>query len=160
MLFRSVETSPADSNPGTIGVITNVTGSIDCGNQTVGTSTVVFSGDTLEGAISAGPIPFRVQCDTSATGNSVELAGIILIDGKEAFFFTTFNASGMITLYETFEGPPFVAHQYLVNAADAVTLSENGAHVAADLVEQSPASGAAHTLHVEGDLTCGSTVNR
>ena len=155
-----VETTPADANPGTIGAISNITGSIDCGDQTIGTSTVVFSGDTLEGAINSGPTPFRVQCDTSAAGNSVDLAGIIMVNGKEAFFFTTFNASGLITLYESFEGPPVVSHQYVADAADAVTLSENGAHVAADLVEQSPATGAAHTLHVEGDLTCGSTVNR
>ncbi|MCE9622574.1 MAG: hypothetical protein K8R99_09545 [Actinomycetia bacterium] len=164
-----VETTPAESNPGTVGVITEVTGSIDCGDQTTGTSTVVFSGDTLEGAIDGGLSPFRVECTTDNLRDTLNLAGTMSVGGKIAFFLTifeyfrqndqlAFDASGTITLYESFEDPVGVAHQYVYTASDAIVLFENNAHVSGDLVEQSPASGTPNTIHIEGDVTCGSHV--
>ena len=52
-------------------------------------------------------------------------------------------------------------HQYAAKAAGLVTLRADGAHVAGDVTESNVAAGAtAHTLHIEGDVTCGATVTR
>lgn len=153
------ETTPSTSNPGTIGAITSVTGSIDCGDQTAGTSTVTYSGDSLEGPINAPPTPFRVECDTSAQGNFVSFVSIVSVGLLKALFFTTFQPDS-INAFETFAGPPIAQHQYVVKATGASTLTGSEAHVVGDIVEQSPPSGVAHTLHIEGDVTCGATVAR
>jgi hypothetical protein len=153
------ETTAAGTDRGTVGAVTSVKGSVDCGNQTVGTSTVTFTGDTADGAVSGGPSPFRVECDTSAQGNFVTLVGVVMVGSTKAFFFTDF-APDSINIFETLTGPPVVQHQYLVKAAGVSTLSATGAHVTGDLVEQNPSTGTAHTVHVAGDVTCGATVNR
>ncbi|CAN5582146.1 hypothetical protein BH10ACT2_BH10ACT2_15320 [soil metagenome] len=165
-----VETSPADSNPGTIGAITSVTGTIDCGDQTAGTSTVVFSGDTPEGAVEGGLNPARVDCTITTTGTTLNLVGTVSVGETKAFFFTiiqfykenkatAFDAHSEINLYESFGDPLSMSHQYVSMPGDPLTLTENGAHIVSDLVEDSPADGVAHTLHMEGDVTCGSTLH-
>ncbi len=153
------ETTPSTTNHGTIGAITSVSGSIDCGNQTTGTSTVTYSGDSLEGPINVSPTQFRVECDTSSQGDFVSFVSIVSVGGLKALFFTTFQPDS-INAFETFAGPPVVQHQYYVKTAGASTLSGTGAHVVGDIVEQSPKSGQAHTLRIEGDVTCGATVHR
>ncbi|MGZ4672602.1 MAG: hypothetical protein ACXV8K_08075 [Ilumatobacteraceae bacterium] len=153
------ETTPSTTNHGTIGAITSVSGSIDCGNQTAGTSTVTYSGDSLEGPINAPPGPFRVECDTSSQGDFVSFVSIVSVGGLKALVFTTFQPDS-INAFETFAGPPVVQHQYFVKAAGVSTLTGTGAHVVGDIVEQSPKTGEAHTLHIEGDVTCGATVHR
>jgi hypothetical protein len=153
------ETTPATTNPGTLGAITSVTGSIDCGDQTAGTSTVIYSGDSPEGPINAPPTLFRVECDTSAQGNFVSFVSIVSVGQLKALFFATFR-QGAINAFESIAGPPAVQHQYTVTATGVSTLTGSGAHVSGDIVEQSPPSGTAHTLHIEGDVTCGATVAR
>ena len=154
------ETTAADTNRGSLGAITSIKGSVDCGNQTIGTSTVAYTGDTTEGPVNGPPNPFRVECDNNAAqGNSVTFVGVVNVGNTKALFFGSFT-SDAINVFESIAGPPLSQHQYVVKAAGVSTLSATGAHVNGDLVEQSPASGAAHTLHIEGDVTCGVTVNR
>jgi hypothetical protein len=153
------ETTAAGTDRGTVGAVTSVKGSVDCGNQTVGASTVTFTGDTADGAVRGGANPFRVECDTSPQGNFVTLVGIVTVGTTKAFFFTDFSPDS-INIYETITGPPLVQHQYLVTATGVSTLSATGAHVTGDLIEQNPPTGTAHTVHVAGDVTCGGTVNR
>ena len=152
------ETTAAGANRGSLGAITSIKGSVDCGNQTVGISTVTFAGDTADGPVSGGADPFTVECNTSAQGNFVSLVGLVKVGSARALFFTSFQPDS-INVFETLAGPPIIQHQYFVKATGVSTLSATGAHVNGDVVEQSPASGAAHTLHVEGDVTCGATVN-
>ena len=68
-------------------------------------------------------------------------------------------APDSINYFESFAGDPPVQHQYSVKAAAVATLTGTGAHIAGDLVEQSPANGVAHTIHAEGDVTCGVSVH-
>jgi len=148
------------AHPGTLGAITSITGSIDCGGQTAGTSNVKFSGTTAEGAVGGGARPFRVECDTSASaGDRVVLVGIVKAGTEKALVFTTLGADS-VTVFESFPGPPASTHQYLVNTSGAVTLSATGARVAADVVEQNPTNGSAHTLHLAGRVECGSSLTR
>ena len=145
---------------GTLGAITSITGSIDCGSQTAGKSTVKFSGTTAEGAVGGGARPFRVECDTSAAaGDRVVLVGIVKVGAEKALAFTTLGSES-VTVFVSFPGPPASTHQYLVNTSGAATLSATGARVAADVVEQNPTNGSPHTLHLAGKVVCGSTVHR
>jgi hypothetical protein len=153
------EVTGSGDNPGTLGAITSIKGAVDCGNQTPGASTVTLAGDTPEGAVTGGLHPFRVECDTSASvGNRVFLVGVVPVGGTKALFDLTF-APDAITGFEIVSGPPAVSHTYSVKAAGVATLSANGARVDGDAVEQTPAGTTAHTLHVAGSVTCGSTVH-
>ena len=152
------ETHPAGSNPGSLGAVTSVKGMVDCGDQTIGTSTVSYVGDIAEGHVSAGPNPFRVECANYSGSNTVTLAGVVTIGGTRTFFFASFVADA-INIFETVAGPPIVSHQFFVKTPGTSTLSATGAHISGDAVEQRP-TGVLHTLHVEGDVTCGAVVNR
>jgi hypothetical protein len=152
------EVTNSGDNPGTLGAITSMKGSIDCGNQTTGTSTVTITGDTADGAVNGALGPFRVQCNSSASqGNSVAFPAVAQVGNMKALFFTTFAADSIIS-FESNTGTPAIQRSYMLKAPGVVTLSANGAHVSGDAVEQNPTSGPAHTLHFEGDVTCGSTL--
>ena len=148
------------NNPGNLGKITSIKGSIDCGNETTGRSTVIFRSKTAEGAVARKVHPFRVECDTSATqGNSVFFIGIAKVGHKKALFEATFFADS-VNLFAVIPGTPAIQHQYRAQVAGVTTLSANGATASADLVEQNLTSGTPHTLHAKGTLTCGSTLHR
>lgn len=153
------EVTPSTENPGNLGKITSIKGSINCGNETAGTSTFVFRGKTAEGALSGAIHPYRVECDTSAQGNYVFFVGIAKVGHKKALFETTFMADSIST-FEVIPGPPSIQHQYSTHVAGVTTLAPHGATATADLVEQNLPSGTPHTLHVKGKLTCGQTLQR
>lgn len=158
--LRETTASNPGENPGTLGAITSIKGSIDCGNQRTGTSTVNFSGATADGAVKGRLRPFRVECDTSAPlGNSVHLVGVVKVGSTKALVITNLTPDS-ISIFESNPGPPAIQHQYLVKAAGVSKLSATGARVKGAAVEQSPTNGAAHTLDVKGNVTCGTTVNR
>jgi hypothetical protein len=150
------DTTPAGSNTTGIGTLTSMKGSVDCGNQTVGATTVKITGDTAEGSVSGTPDPFRTQCTNGTTGSSAQVVGILTVKGTKVLFIVNASANGLTV----FESGTAIQHSYLLNAPGVATVTDSGAHIAADVVEQAPASGSAHTLHVEGDITCGSTVTR
>ena len=152
------EDATATGTPGDVVALTSIKGTVDCGNQTVGTSTVHFSGATAEGAIDSGAGPFRVECLNNPQGNAVTLVGFVKVGGGTGLFVASFGVDSINT-FETVAGPPVVQHQYFVKVQGVSTLSASGAHVNGDAVEQSPAGGSAHTLHIEGDVTCGAVVN-
>ena len=105
----------AGSAKGTVGALTAIRGSVECGDQTAGTSTVTITGNTAEGALVA--------------------IGL--------------SSDGAVSVDETL---PSGLHRY--RASGSSTITSTGAHVRADVVEQGVATPA-HTLHVEGDLSCG-----
>jgi hypothetical protein len=147
-------------DPGTLGAITSITGSIDCGNQKKGKSSVKFHGATAEGSVKGRLHPFRVECDTSASfGNSVHLVGVLSVGSTKALVNATFQADS-ITLFETINGPPAATRRYLVKSPGVATLTAHGAHVNGTVVEQNPQNGAAaQMLVLKGKVTCGTTVN-
>jgi len=153
------ETTTSSENPGSLGAIMSIKGTIKCGSQTAGTSTVVYSGTTADGSVSGKARPFRVECDTAPYGNSVSFPGVVKVGTTTAVLITTFTPDS-INIFETIPGTPPRTIHYQVKAAGVSTLSGTGAKVSGDAVEQSPTSGTPHTLHVSGTVTCGSTINR
>jgi hypothetical protein len=140
----------AGSTKGTVGAITAIKGSVECGDQTAGSSTVTITGDTAEGALAAAVLdPVRVECDVSPDGDEVFASGFITVGSTKALVAVGLSSDGGVTVDENL---PSGRHRYM--ASGSTTITSTGAHVRADVVEQGVATPA-HTLHVEGDLSCG-----
>jgi hypothetical protein len=153
------ETTTSSENAGTLGAIMSIKGTVKCGSQTTGTSTVTYRGATADGRVSGKARPFRVECNTAPYGNSVSFPGVVKVGTTRAGFITTFTPDS-INIFETIPGTPARTHHYQVKTAGVSTLSGTGATVSGDAVEQSPTSGTPHTVHVSGTVTCGSTIHR
>jgi len=137
---------------GTLGVLTSISGSIDCGNQLPGSSTLTFSGPTLKGALSGGLSLANVECVTNNFGQSVSVLGMVTVG-------TTPTAMIMSISPGTFTVYPVGAGFYRNTATAVATLTATGAHIDGDGLEQNVAKGAtAHTIHVTGDVVCGTTI--
>ena len=144
------ETTPAGSNKGTIGAVSAVKGSVDCGNFTPGTSSVKITGTTADGAVDASLDPALVTCTTNQQGNFVVVRSVVSIGSTKALFFVTTQPDGALSVFETVQ--PSVQHQYLA-LAGAGSPRTDGVTIKGDAVEQNATPP--HTIHIEGDATCG-----
>ena len=137
-------------------------GSVNCGSQRPGTSTVTFSGGTAEGTVDGRLNPVRVVCNISAQyGNNVQIQGIIKVgsDGR-AFLFVTLTKSG-VTISESFAASgskPGVSHFYISQETGLLTLTKYGASVDGSVKEAASPGVTAHTLRMVGRATCGTFV--
>jgi hypothetical protein len=138
---------------GTLGVLTSIKGTIDCGNQMPGSSALTVSGSTPKGAVSGGLSPVNVECTSSTTyGSAVSVDGIIQV-GSTPYFAIVYISPNSFTFFAAGDA-------YYRNTSTAVaTLTAPGAHIDGDAVEQNPAAGKTATkVHLSGDVTCGTTV--
>ena len=95
----------------------------------------------------------NVQCTSSpTTGSTVSIEAIIEI-GPTSYFVVMSVKVGTFTFFAAGDG-------YFLSTKTAVsTLTATGAHVDGDLLEQNVAKGGtAHTIHVSGDVVCGTTI--
>jgi hypothetical protein len=140
----------AGSTSGSLGAMTGIKGSVECGDQTAGTSTVTITGDTAEGALAGAVLdPVRVECAESPDGDEVIALGLMQVGSVKALVKLGLTSDGAVTVDETL---PSVSHRFM--ASGSSTITSTGAHVRADVIEQEVATPAP-TLHVEGDLSCG-----
>jgi hypothetical protein len=143
------EAAAPGSTKGSLGVLTQIVGSIECGDQTAGTSTVTITGDTAEGPLSAAVLdPVRVECDASVDGDEVFASGLVQVGAAKALVAIGLGSDGSVSVDETLASG---RHRYV--ASGSSTITSTGATVRADVVERDATP--AHTLHIEGDLTCG-----
>ena len=143
---------PTTGAHGTLGVLTSLKGSIDCGNQTPGSSTLSLTGSTTKGDLSGGLTPVNVQCVTNTFGKSVSIIGVAQVASTATLAVISISP-GTASVSLSSDG-------FFRNTATAVaTLTPTGAHVDADLLEQNPAAGTkAHSIHMSGDAICGTTI--
>jgi hypothetical protein len=140
---------PSSSRPGTIPAISAIKGTIDCGNQVPGSSSVTISGSAPEGALS-GPIdPVRVDCNPHATPATVHATGIIKLGTMPVIL--VFQATG--TGFTAFVPPTTTSTQHFFMTTDptTATISASGAHIAGTATE----AGTTNSVTVNGDLVCG-----
>ena len=150
------ETTPAGSNKGTVGAIRSISGSVRCGNQTAGTSTVRVTGDTKEGAIDAAPSSVRVHCLSGASGYFVGIRGIVTIGGAPNLVTITLGEKAL-QLSQSASGGT-AAHFYVTQGQVGTAITSTGGHVDGDVTESVAAGATAHKLHLMGDALCGSSV--
>jgi hypothetical protein len=145
------ETTPAGGSKGSIGAVTSVSGSVSCGGEGPGTSTVRITGTTADGSVDATPAPVHVVCANGSSGLFVEIKGLTTIAGQPALILISLNQTSL-QMSEIVQGKP--GHFYLLQGHGA-TMSANSGHVDSDITEQVAAGAAAHTVHLAGDATCG-----
>jgi hypothetical protein len=139
------------STAGTVPAITSINGSIDCHGQKPGTSTLTLTGDTADGRLAAATLSdVRVECNTDPVGNEVSVVGIITVGSAKAFVSVGLRVDGL-TVSELLESG--TSHQYEAPTGSA-TPTSTGGHANGDAVEKN--TSPPHTIHVEGDVTCGS----
>jgi len=143
------EVLPSGSNPGTLPAITSIKGTVDCGNQVPGSSTLTLTGSVPDGAFS-GPIdPIRVDCNPNAKPATVHAVGVIHIGANPTVIVFQATAAG----FTAFVVPTATTkqHFYVTTDPTAATISPTGAHVSGSAAE----SGTPNMLQVSGDLVCG-----
>jgi hypothetical protein len=148
------ESTAAGSDKGTLGAVTAIKGTIDCGNFTAGTSSVKLTGETADGSVNGTLDPVLVTCNTNPggnfPGNFVVVRGIANVGSTKAMFFVTTQPDGTLVIFETVQ--PSGQHQYM-GPAGSGTPSTTGTTIKGDAVEQGVTPP--HTIHVEGSATCG-----
>jgi hypothetical protein len=144
-------TPPVGARPRTVGAVTAIKGTVECGDQTAGSSTVVITGETPAGTLAAVKLdPVRAECYRSPDGDEVVASGLAKIGTTTALIGISLQSDGGISLTETV---PTATRRYL--ASGTTTVTPNGGDLRGDVVEQGIVAASAHRLHVEGELTCG-----
>lgn len=142
---------------GSLGTITHVKGAVDCAGQTTGTSTVVASGSSAEGAVEGPFTQFRVICnDSTASGLSVNIVAVIGTTAPPVYLIIGLPKNGNATIF-TITNSPAKQHSYAIDKTNGSTYAVTaiGVHIAADFVEVVEGLATPHVIHVEGDGTCG-----
>lgn len=137
--------------PGTIGAVRSIKGSVDCGDQDPGSTTVKITGDLAAGHVEGASLTdVRVECNP--TGNELVVLGILDVGGTRVFFSAAFRPEG-VNVFEL--GADNVAYQYQPSGGGATVTPTGGlaAGAASDLTASPP-----RTVRVEGDAVCGSTI--
>jgi hypothetical protein len=149
----SLNTAPYAGATGNLGTITSVKGSVDCGNQQPGTSTLTLTGATAEGQLTGVVLkPVRVDCVASSGSKYVQVVGVAQLGSIPALVFIDGVSNG--TFGVTLEPQTGKLAAYSGKAPGA-TLSQSGMHVSGDATEAVAAGATAGTLTVSGDATCG-----
>lgn len=147
-------TSPG-SNPGTIGVLSSISGSIDCGDYKPGSSSLVVTGATGDGAISGGLNPVRVECYTRANYPGVQVVGLTHA-GTTPVELLIFIQTDTFTVYQIRQPSGSTSYYYTGKGAGISSFTSLGGHINGDATVTA-ASGVSYTVHVTGDATCGTT---
>jgi hypothetical protein len=148
------DTTASGTNKGTIGSITSISGSVACGDQTRGTSTVRVTGSSADGPVDVTTGEFRVECLTGSSGTFVNINGVTTVNGVRAREIISIGVSSIEFANEPVSGK---AHFYLSQGNVGTTVSPTGGHVSGDAVEQATAGATPHKVHLQGDATCGSS---
>jgi hypothetical protein len=150
------DTTPAQVDKGKVGSISAVSGTIDCGNQTRGSSTIRITGSSADGPIDITPTDARVACTSGASGVYVTVNAVTTINGVRAVVFYTIAPDSLQFAEEPVQGTPhFYAAQQLPHGSTQV--SSTGARVDGVATETGSNSPTPHTVHLQGSATCGST---
>jgi len=155
-----VSTVPSmGSKPGILGTITHVSGSIDCGGQTPGSSTLVASGTSPEGPVEGSFSSVRVGCKSSAEDPVlVSVVGVIRTATPPVALTMGLPANHKGTIFLISKSPS-KQHTYTIDPAGTMTISKTGAHLDADYIEVVAAGSTdpPHKIHLAGDVLCGSS---
>jgi hypothetical protein len=147
-------TSGIDLNvePGEIGTLTAVRGSIACGDQTPGSSTVTVTGDNPQGRYNASPLdPALVECYFA--DDQVTVIGIADVGRARTLLMVSLGPNGLLNVEEVAkEATP----RYYASETSTATLTSTGGRLNGDVVERD--TSAPHTLHIEGTVTCGTPI--
>jgi hypothetical protein len=143
------ETTATPGPPEGVGSVTAIRGSVECGDQTPGRSTVTITGETLLGPVAGAVLdPVRVECSDTPAGNEIAASGLVHVGSTPVLLSLGLASDRTVTVNKTTASGSGSYH-----ADSRWTSSANGGYVEADVVEQESVSP--RRLHLQGDLTCG-----
>jgi hypothetical protein len=144
---------PTTGAHGDLGILTHLTGSVDCGNQQSGSASLTLSGDTAAGALGGTVQEANVECVNSAAyGPYITIQALVSVAGKSTEAIIYFSG----TRYSiSIGGVGFFVSQ---NASE-VSMSASGASASGDLTEEVSAGSGAHIVHMSGSVTCGTFIS-
>jgi hypothetical protein len=133
--------------------ITSIVGTITCGGQTAGTSTLAVSGKTATGTVRGRINPVNVSCSQGVQGQGpqVLILGIVKVGTHKALIDLNVRANLFSFFLEPASGG---GTQYMGSAGSGVP-STTGAKVKGDAVEVVASGVSPHTVHVIGHAVCG-----
>jgi hypothetical protein len=157
------EVLDATPQPGTLGSFTSINGTVTCGDQTPGTTTIKLTGTTAEGAFGGDLTSARVSCITNKFGQGVQVSAFTTAGSQRALLLI--NIEKYVNDPSVANAPAFTVFEQLQNAPShfydrtqgTFSVTATGAHVDGDLAEQVTGGATPHTVHLSGDATCGSS---
>ena len=150
------ENTDPSSAIGDLGQLTSISGTVDCGNQQPGTANIHVKGESAQGPLDGTLSAVQVSCTQTSTSLFVIAGGMTTTGTTPVLMFVTSSEGFVQASVATKAGGSF----YTVKGASLVSLSSNGAHMDADIPEAVAAGVTPHVIHVAGDATCGSTIQR
>lgn len=144
---------------GKLGPIVTIRGSVSCGDQRTGSSTVVLSGVTTPGKLTGLFLsPVRVECDATTNANAVQVVGVANVGQTPTLFEILADDNGF-TLTQTPKGGKPIT--YVNKQLTTVRLAQLGAGIKGDAVEVLPAKSKlkAHRVTVVGTVVCGTVIS-
>jgi len=141
-----------ENHPGGMG---SIKGSIDCGDETPGTSTITVTGDTAAGHLDHARLePALVECYEAA--GEVIVLGITDTGTTKVHLLVSLTPHGLGVEEEV---PPSSQRRYsqLTDVPTGAELTENGGKANGDVADAQATPP--RSLHIDGDATCGSPIN-
>jgi hypothetical protein len=152
------ETTDAATATGSLGALSSISGSLDCGNEQPGSANIVVSGLSPYGQLEGAMTGVNVHCTVNASGTFVEIAGLGMAGSTPVLLFVTASTSLLQVVVET----KTVGTFYTGKGSGLVTLVPGGATIAADVNAAVPSGStpSPNLLHVTGTATCGTTLQQ
>jgi hypothetical protein len=149
------ESTPAGTHTGTLGAITEISGSVSCGTFQRGSASVTVAGGTAGGNISGLLTMVRVLCGGAPGQMYATVTGLGKVGSTPAVI-TVGGGVGQSPLFVVVQTSSTTSYQYGTSAAGSATVTSTGATYNAMATESAPVAGA-HTLTVSGSATCGTS---
>jgi len=152
------ETTDAATATGSLGALSAISGSIDCGDQQPGSADVVVSGLSPYGQLNGALTGVAVRCTITASGTFVGITGLSTAGTTPVLVFVTASTGLLQVAVETKTAGTF----YSTKGAGLTTLVPGGATMNGDVMEAA-ASGSTpspNPMNVKGSATCGTTIHQ
>jgi hypothetical protein len=148
-------TSPG-SAVGTLGALSHLVATIDCGNQQEGSASITITGTSKFGPMSGQISDAKVTCTITASGTFVTAQVLTMAGTTPVLVFVNAGPTMLQLVIETVTA----ADVYALQGATAATISPTGAQFSADLTETGTTNPAPRVLHVDGSDTCGTIITQ
>jgi hypothetical protein len=152
------ETADKATATGSLGALSAISGTIECGNDLPGSANIVVSGPSPYGQLAGALTSVDVTCTVTSSGTFVGVAGLGTAGTTPVLVFVTASTGRLQVAVETRTAGAF----YTAQGAGLTTLVPGGATIAGDLPQSIPSGSTPNPnlIHVSGTATCGTTIQQ
>jgi hypothetical protein len=149
------ESTDAATATGSLGALSAISGTIDCGNELPGTADIIVSGPTPYGQLGGALTGVNVTCTVTSSATYVGVVGLGTAGTTPVLVFVTASTGTLQVSVET----KTAGATYSAKGDGVNTLVPNGATIAGDLSQSIPSGSTPNPnlIHVAGSATCGTT---